>query len=52
MGARHNLGVLEIDAGNIQRAVKHFIISAEGGDDMSLKNVRKKGVLIKKPKMR
>jgi TPR repeat protein len=38
--ARHNLGCDEGRAGNITRAVKHWMISAEAGDDDSLKAIR------------
>ena len=39
--ARHNLGVLEKREGNMNRAVKHFAISAGAGDDESLTAIRK-----------
>ena len=35
--ARYNLGVVELYRGNIERAVKHWIISASLGDDQSIK---------------
>ena len=38
--ARHNLGTLEHDAGNINRAVKHWMISASAGHDKSLTAIR------------
>ena len=38
--ARHNLGCVEEDAGNMNRAMKHWIISAGAGDDVSLKKIR------------
>ena len=38
--ARHNLGCMELSAGNIQRGYKHFIIAARAGSDMSLDNVK------------
>ena len=38
--ARYNLGCSEGRAGNYQRAMKHFIISAKAGDDSSLENVK------------
>jgi len=38
--ARHNLGALEGNAGNNQRAMKHFIISARAGHNLSLDNVK------------
>ena len=40
-GARHNLGCYEERSGNIDRAVKHFIISANHGDDDSMKTLWK-----------
>jgi hypothetical protein len=38
--ARNNLGCLEGQAGNHQRAFKHYIISASAGDKMSLDAVK------------
>ena len=38
--ARNNLGVIEGNAGNIDRAMKHWMISAGAGDGDSLKNIR------------
>jgi len=38
--ARHNLGVLEAQAGNLERAMKHYMIAAAAGCDDSLKVVR------------
>ena len=38
--ARYNLGSVEEDAGNINRALKHYMIAAEGGDDISLKKIQ------------
>ena len=38
--ARHNLGISEMDAGNMDRAVKHFMISAGAGHDGSLDAIR------------
>ncbi|KAL7523143.1 hypothetical protein ACHAXR_000040, partial [Thalassiosira sp. AJA248-18] len=38
--ARHNLGIFEENAGNMSRAMKHFMISAGFGDDDSLKKIR------------
>ena len=38
--ARHNLGSMEWNAGNTNRAVKHYRISAGAGYDESLKNLR------------
>ena len=40
MGARYNLGYTELQAGNIQSAVKHFMISARAGDVDSLDSVK------------
>ena len=37
---RHTLGILEEDAGNMNRAVKHWMISAGAGYDNSLKAIR------------
>ena len=39
--ARQNVGVFEARAGNYDRAVKHWMISAEAGDDDSLEKIRK-----------
>ena len=38
--ARHNLGCTEGNAGNTDRAVKHWMISAGAGDDDSLGKIR------------
>ena len=38
--ARHNLGVDEAKAGNLDRAVKHFMIAAESGHAGSLKKIK------------
>ena len=38
--ARHNLGVLELNAFNMDRALKHFMIAAGCGDNDSLKNIK------------
>ena len=38
--ARHNLGVTEGNAGNMDRAVKHWMISAGAGHDNSLNAIR------------
>ena len=40
--ARHNLGVLELEghAGNMSRALKHFMIAAGGGYNDSLENIK------------
>ena len=39
--ARHNLGAIEYDAGNVDRAMKHFMIAAGAGYDLSLDEIRK-----------
>jgi len=38
-GSRHNLACFEINAGNMTRAMKHFMIAAGAGDDDSLEAV-------------
>ena len=38
--SRHNLGAIEMDAGNMNRAVKHFMIGVEAGLDDSLAAIR------------
>ena len=38
--ARYNLGHLEEDVGNMDRAVKHWMISASAGHDKSLRRIR------------
>jgi len=38
--ARHNLGNTEDNAGNINRALKHYIIAAGSGQSDSLKAIR------------
>ena len=48
--ARHNLGSFEGSAGNYDRAVKHWMISARAGLDESLKEIQKcymKGLVTK-----
>jgi hypothetical protein len=39
--ARHNLACIEVDNGNIERAVKHFIIAANLGYEKSMKELWK-----------
>ena len=39
--ARYNLGSYEVAAGNIKRGMKHYIISAMAGHDMSLDMIKK-----------
>ena len=38
--ARHSLGWIEKEKGNIERAVKHFIIGANLGDEISMQELR------------
>jgi hypothetical protein len=38
--ARHNLGVVEAKAGNMSRAMKHWMIAAGAGYDKSLERIR------------
>ena len=38
--ARHNLGIVEENAGNMDRAMKHYMISAGAGCDDSLEAIR------------
>jgi TPR repeat protein len=38
--ARHNLGGSEVRVGNMNRALKHFMIAAEGGESHSLKVIQ------------
>ena len=45
VGARFNLGILEACEGNLEIAVKHFIISAKSECDKSLQKV-KEGFMI------
>ena len=40
--ARHNLACIEENAGNMNRAIKHYMIAAEAGLDESLKNIRER----------
>jgi len=40
VNARHNLGGLECNVGNIERALKHWMISVAGGDADSLNKVQ------------
>jgi TPR repeat protein len=39
--ARHDLGVMEGNAGNMDRAAKHWMISAGAGYDKSLEAIQK-----------
>ena len=38
--ARRSLGIIEVRKGNMERAVKHWMISTTTGDDASLKKIR------------
>ena len=38
--ARHNLGVYEEEAGNMERALKHHMIAVRAGDNDSLKEIQ------------
>ena len=38
--ARHNLGCFECNAGNINKALKHFMIAVEFGNNGSLKTIQ------------
>ena len=40
VGARHNLGLNEANAGNINRALKHYMIAARGGESDSLESTQ------------
>ncbi|KAL7523770.1 hypothetical protein ACHAXR_000320, partial [Thalassiosira sp. AJA248-18] len=40
VNARHNLGVIEWNAGNVNRSTKHLMISAGFGHDGSLKAIQ------------
>ena len=49
--ARHNLGFDEMNNGNPERAIKHYIIAATQGEDRSIKSLMKlykKGFLVSK----
>ena len=41
VNARHNLGWHEYRTGNVERALKHYLMSARGGDNSSLVNIQK-----------
>jgi len=38
--SRNELGVFEVEAGNMDTALKHFMIAARGGDSNSMKNIK------------
>ena len=41
--SRHNLGVFEEEEGfNYHRALKHYMIAVEGGDNKSLQTIKMK----------
>ena len=40
VNARHNIGTVERNAGNYERAMKHYIIAAKSGGKESLHNVK------------
>ena len=40
VNARHNLGAKEGQAGNMDKALKHYMISARCGDNDSLENIK------------
>ena len=39
--SRYNLGIMEVRAGNMNRALKHYMFAAEGGEPDSLKRIQK-----------
>jgi len=39
--ARNNLGSIEANAGNIDRALKHYTIAVKDGDSASLENIKR-----------
>ena len=41
MISRYNLGVVEENSGNMNRALKHFMIAAGSGEPDSLKKIQK-----------
>jgi len=48
--ARYNLGAMEQEKGNIQRAMKHFILAARAGDKEALERIKTgfmKGIVTK-----
>ena len=40
-GARHNLGINEEEAGNFDRALRHYVIAVKGGFSESLEQIQK-----------
>jgi len=40
VNARHNLGAIEWKEGNTERAVRHWLIAAKGGQNKALKNIK------------
>jgi len=39
--ARHNLGIMEYQAGNMERALKHWMIAVKDGEYRSLKSIKR-----------
>jgi len=39
--ARHNLGCMEVEAGNMDKALRHFMIAVKGGCNDTLETIRK-----------
>ena len=39
--ARYNLGNMEVETGNMDRALRHYMIAAENGDNDSLKTIQR-----------
>ena len=46
MDSRHNLGVMEDNFGNVDRALKHFMIAARAGYEESLDAVKKGFMMV------
>ena len=40
IAARHSLGYRELQADNVDRAIRHFLIAVRGGDKDSLTNIK------------
>ena len=40
MMSRHNLGVMDCEKGNMDRALKHYMIAVRGGDSNAVKGVQ------------
>ena len=41
VSSRYNLGNSELRAGNMDKALKHYMIAAEGGNNNALKQIQK-----------